>query len=63
MIRRACYVSCDGPCGGDPAEVSTSDAAQARAYAAHAGYVRIRVAGRLLDLCPRCQEPATAAPN
>jgi hypothetical protein len=56
VIRKACYVACDGPCGGDPAEVAVGGAAEARAYARADGYVRVKVDGRLLDLCPRCAE-------
>lgn len=53
MISTACYVQCDH-CG-DPAEVSTVGAEIARAYAKQQGYVRLRVDGKLRDLCPRCR--------
>lgn len=55
-IRKACYVACDGPCGGDPAPVATGGAAEARTYARGEGYVRVKRDGRLVDLCPGCQE-------
>lgn len=55
MIRTACYVSCDGPCGGDPAAVSTSGAVEARAFAKQQGFMRLKIDGRLVDLCENCQ--------
>lgn len=57
-IRRACYVACD-ECW-DPAEISTTDAEEARRYAARQGYVRIRRDGRLVDLCATCAAEATS---
>lgn len=54
MIRSACYVACD-VCTGDPAEISTEGTKTARAYARSAGFVRVKVDGRFIDVCPRCQ--------
>lgn len=66
VIARAWYVRCDGPCGGNPAEISTESAKQARRYALQDGYgyddtgeprvfARRRVGGKVLDLCPGCK--------
>ena len=61
MISRACYVQCDH-CG-DPAEVSCTNAKEARDFARQQGYKRVTVKrcdreGRLLarqiDLCRGC---------
>lgn len=60
MIHRACYVACDGPCGGDPAPVSCFGADEARSFARGEGYVRVKVDGRFVDLCPRCQDSMEA---
>ena len=55
MIRSACYVACD-VCTGDPAEVATNGAKEARLYALQAGFIRVKVDGRFLDICPNCQD-------
>lgn len=53
MISSACYVQCDH-CG-DPAAVSTDGSVLARVYAKQEGFVRVRVNGKLRDLCRRCR--------
>lgn len=67
-VRSACYVACDGPCGGTPAEVSTGGAKRARRYAAEEGFIRRKLTdGTSVDLCRRCatlDEPVTpTTPN
>lgn len=54
-IRKAWYVACDGPCGGDPAQISCVDAKDARRMARGEGFVRLRKDGALYDICPRCE--------
>jgi hypothetical protein len=54
-ISNAWYVRCDG-CG-DPTEISTTSAKEARTLArAYGGYRRKKVEGRMMDLCPGCQK-------
>lgn len=59
MISKACYVTCDN-CG-DPAGVSTEGAKLARAYARAEGFVRVRVMGKMVDLCVRCRPEESVA--
>lgn len=70
MIARAWYVRCDGPCGGNPAEVSCLSAPDARRISHRAtsplpqmsgdGFVTVTVNRKRVDLCPACQQPEVA---
>lgn len=50
MIRSACYVACDR-CNGNPAQISTDDARDARVIARSEGYIRTLADE---DVCPPC---------
>ena len=58
-IRTACYVGCD-VCG-DPAEITTRGAQDARNIASNDGWRRVKIDGKTRDVCPRHDDDAPEA--
>lgn len=54
MICTACYVMCD-ICRNTIADITTDGSADARAIAKRDGFVRIRIDGKLRDVCFECK--------